>query len=880
MNRTSKWAIAIVSLLLVIALIGTLCACNDDPHNQDDNNPPSDNPGGNPTDNPSDNPSDNPNIPPQDNPNDDPPDEPVVDTNEYTITFIADSILISSQKFTLVNPDIQVPSVPQKVGYVGEWEEYTLFAGQVDVHAVYTAKQYSVALDYSGADGNSQQTVVATYGQLLPKLPVPTKTNCVFDGWYWGVDEVTSQTMWQTDSDDVTFTAHWTVFSDGLQYALNADNNTYSVVGVGVSLAADLVIPSTFNSKAVTNISAGAFTDCQHITRLTITENISSIDAHAFDGCSRIEKITVVDGNTAYHSSNNCLIHTSSKALVFGCKNSVIPQDGSVTSIADGAFCKCIELLNADIPDGVVSIGETAFSGCRGLASVTIPQGVRSIGNSAFSSCVNLQEVSLPNSVEFIGDNVFDNCVKLQYNMRSEVKYLGNADNMYVYLIGTDNQAIDACAIPQGTKHIAVSAFDGCSYLGIVSIPSSVITIGRYAFRGCSNLSAVTIPSGVKKIAEYTFYECSNLSALTIESGVVSIGDNAFGWCSRLTEVTVPNGVESLADNVFNYCSSLEKLEIADSVKSIGNGVLFGCNSLKELTVPFLGATAADINGATVSYLFTRHADGQIAGTTPPLLKKISVNGGERVGSYAFYNCGELVTVILSESITSIGDYAFYDCNSLQSVTLGSKVTYLGDFAFSGCNNLDNLDLPSSLINIGNGAFEWCSRLTRITLPNKVEILGNNVFKNCGELKRVDLPASINSIGAGAFSSCGKLETVYYDSALKNWCNIVFGGEFANPMQSGADVYIGNEAVVELTVSDGITKIDGYAFAGCDSLQSVTIGVDVAEINSCAFAGCNNLSVVHYEGTTQQWSSVKKTDDWLTDTLVDAIICDDGTVYL
>ena len=67
--------------------------------------------------------------------------------------------------------------------------------------------------------------------------------------------------------------------------------------------------------------------------------------------------ITVADGNTVYHSAGNCLIETESKTLVLGCKNSVIPTDGSVTSIGEYAFYGCTSFTSVTIPSSVTSIG-------------------------------------------------------------------------------------------------------------------------------------------------------------------------------------------------------------------------------------------------------------------------------------------------------------------------------------------------------------------------------------------------------------------------------------------------------------------------------------------------------------------------------------------
>ncbi|MBR4226480.1 MAG: leucine-rich repeat domain-containing protein, partial [Candidatus Methanomethylophilaceae archaeon] len=65
-------------------------------------------------------------------------------------------------------------------------------------------------------------------------------------------------------------------------------------------------------------------------------------------------------------------------------------------------------------------------------------------------------------------------------------------------------------------------AFQNCSSLESVDIPSSVTSIGKYAFRGCSSLSSVEIPEGVTSIGQYAFQGCSSLSSVDIPEGVAS----------------------------------------------------------------------------------------------------------------------------------------------------------------------------------------------------------------------------------------------------------------------------------------------------------------------------------------------------------------------
>lgn len=55
---------------------------------------------------------------------------------------------------------------------------------------------------------------------------------------------------------------------------------------------------------------------------------------------------------------------------------------------------------------------------------------------------------------------------------------------------------------------IGWSAFEGCSSLTSINIPSSVTSIGWSAFKGCSSLTSITIPNSVTNIGNSAFSGC------------------------------------------------------------------------------------------------------------------------------------------------------------------------------------------------------------------------------------------------------------------------------------------------------------------------------------------------------------------------------------
>ncbi len=176
----------------------------------------------------------------------------------------------------------------------------------------------------------------------------------------------------------------------------------------GCSSLVTITIPNN-----VISIGEWVFSGCTGLASVTIGNGLTSIGKNAFYNCSGLASINVAPDNTKYHSSGNCIIETATNTLVVGCKTSIIPTDGSVTSISNYAFSHCSGLTGIDIPDSITTLGEGAFYFCTGLTNITIPEKVTSIGNSAFHGCSGLTSITIPDSVTSIGDYALAYCTSL-----------------------------------------------------------------------------------------------------------------------------------------------------------------------------------------------------------------------------------------------------------------------------------------------------------------------------------------------------------------------------------------------------------------------------------------------------------------------------------
>ena len=657
------------------------------------------------------------------------------------------------------------------------------------------------------------------------------------------------------------------VESESYQYYPLPDGTLAIAVGTNRYLQY-LTIPKMHHGKIVTQIADNGFANCTALKQINLPDNINMIREKAFSGCSSLNSINIPDGtsvigNSAFEgcsSLSEVTIPTGITELgkyafkdCTGIKSILLPS--SITIINDGTFKNCSSLTTVVIPNSIVTIGESAFDGCSSLISVVIPNSVTSIGEYAFEGCESLTIYCAAEEQPEGWNDYWNKIVRNGYDrVRTEWGCEGGGTYLdLVYRIdiingervatilryrGTESK-LTIPGVIEGMKVVGIgnSAFEGCSSLLEVIIPTAITELGKYAFKDCTVIKNILLPSSITIINDGTFKNCFFLTTVVIPNSIVTIGESAFEGCSSLTSVVIPNSVTSIGKYAFSGCSSLTSIVIPGSVTSIGKYAFSGCSSLTSVVIP----------GSVTS-----------------------------IGEYAFSGCSSLTSIVIPGSVTSIGEYAFVGCSSLTIYCVTEKQPVGWDYCWNKIVRNESYHVRTEWGCEGGGTY--LGLVYRIDIINGERVATILKYKYRVTESKLMIPGVIEGmkvvgIGNSAFEGCSSL-TIYCEAEEKpegwdDYWNKVDRSDRARTEWGceGGGTYLGLVYRIDIINGERVATIVNYrgtesklmipgviegtkvvgignsAFAGCSSLISVVISEGVTSIGKYAFEGCYSLTI-------------------------------------
>ncbi len=652
-----------------------------------------------------------------------------------------------------------------------------------------------------------------------------------------------------------------------LNYQLNTDNSSYSVLSIGELNETTVVIPATFNNLPVTGIGNGAFANCTALASIVLPDSIEQIGHNAFMDCTSLASVNFGDGVTSigYSAFENCIALTT------------ITLPNSVTFIRENAFKGCTSLKSITLPSSLHYIPSYAFAGCTSLSEIKLPTYLREIGEYAFKGCTSLVSIDLPDALVTMGEGVFCECTSLK-----------------------------SIVLPDALEYLPAYSFYGCTALTDVVFPRDTSVapeyenfgVGEYAFAECIRLENLDMEKNVSGFGAHAFENCISLKTFSIPTnyenvGFIEVDPYTFAGCTALESIGQPYDFYVIREGAFSGCVNLKTIDISGNYAEIYRDAFKDCHSL---SIQFNGtsdnwhtvhkeegwadpAMIVHCTDKSIDHLTHSYQLDMWSYNAETHWKSCECGVAEDEWMAEPHNIVDRICTVCGMEIGSDGlefelnaeenGYILVylgDCTDTEiyipSMYNGLPVVGIGASVFEGCAHITAVHIPASVRFIGSSAFLGTS-ITEITIPDGVTVIEDNTFGMCQNLVSVSLPESVHSISMFAFSYCSSLAEINLD-------NVRFIGSFAFQNCTALTEITLHDALIEdnafsgsgvVTVTlTGECELYASVFMGCKSLTSVYLPASITYIDICTFQNCVSLEHIYFDGTIEDWNNMDRMD--------------------
>ena len=741
-----------------------------------------------------------------------------IDGELHTISFYDESTLVGKIE-TKGYETIDLPSAPNKENYDFKgwfldkniWSEeltrdYFLnkpLLEDLDCYAFYEKKSEPVVEKYTISfyvDNEIFSTIDTSGNEILTLPNAPQKENYSFKGWYFDNEsfenELTADFYQNTalESDVNVYAYYQLVNEEPKEFKVSFDSNGGSKV--------EEVVTSIIESEPVTTRDGytflGWYLEESFINKVTFPfevtkdqtlyakweENTYNVHFELNGGTgvtdlktNKIEKepLPTKDGYTflgwyleesfinkvtfPFEVTKDQTLYAKWEENIPASISFTVNEEGVLTSVEGISEINNEVVIPSRVNDiDVIGIGDNVFADNLFIKKLVIPESVKSLGNKMCYGAKNLEEVVLPNNITVIPDYAFENCSSLT-NIN----------------------------IPTSLVQIRANAFSQTALKEFIA-PESLKEIWLYAFKDAKELTNVELKN-VTEIGDMVFENCEKLESIVIPETLEEIGASVFGGCSSLQDIDLPNKPLALDHNTFYGSAYYE------DKSNWENGVLYVDNYLLAINSDFLNLSEYEVKEGTIAIAinaFLNNAQNLTKITLPEGLKLI--------GDKAFSSLYKLESINIPSSVDTIGYNAFASTGIFNNSTNWSdNGLYIDGWLVNVQNTkISEFEVKEGTIGVSNGSDvsfipSRARKITKLTLPSTLRYIGKNSFKQLTLIKEISLGGSLEFIKEGAFAVCSSLEKVNLDECT----NLALIGDQAFSQAKISEITI-PESVLEM----------------------------------------------------------------------------------
>lgn len=352
------------------------------------------------------------------------------------------------------------------------------------------------------------------------------------------------------------------------------------------------------------------------------------------------------------------------------------------------------------------------------------------------------------------------------------------------------NRLAEYYALPESKGFVFESNGDGtCTLVEIGTCEDELVVIPKKSPNGDT----------VTMIAEYAFYDAEDITEIVIVDKQLKVDDKAFQNC-EFDKLVIGDCELEIGENAFEYCRDVKEIILINSNLEIGTYAFYDSGKKAKVEIINCAGNIKDKAFQTASISTLTISDSTLS-----------------IGENAFEYIDDLELLWVEGCDVDIATYAFYDSGDDMQVVLVNNVMDMDDKAFQSCNAV-SLKIQGKDIELSEQAFEYSKELTDVVIEGENAIdVGTYAFYGC---------ESLTNLSIGADTENAERKIVIDDMAFQS-C-----------------------AVAKVTIGSGDVEIGKDAFSNCDNLGTVEIKGKSLNVGKYAFYGCPEELAITYNGST------------------------------
>ncbi len=328
--------------------------------------------------------------------------------------------------------------------------------------------------------------------------------------------------------------------SEGFVFESNGDG-TCDLKEIGLCKDTDIVIPEKSpEGDVVAKIDEYAFYDAKDISSIIFAGRNMEIDDNAFQSCE-FEKLVI----------SGCELNIGESAFSYCDDISSVYVSNSIVNIDEYAFYDAGKNAEITICNASGVIDDSSFQSC-GAVKLSIQESSLELGEEAFAYSDDFETVEFEDSAVDIGSYAF-------YDAGDDMAVTFNNCEIEMDDNAFQSCGIVSLAINGSETILGKEAFAYCEDLTDVVFGANHVEMGSYAFYDCTALTNVSIAADSTDnnleivIDDNAFQSCAAQNVV-IGCGNVKLGDEAFAYSEKLVSVELKGDALTVGRDAFYDC--------------------------------------------------------------------------------------------------------------------------------------------------------------------------------------------------------------------------------------------------------------------------------------------------------------------------------------